>query len=118
MAKRAINYKAVIQMALLPNDVEHIVKVSGEDFGLCWRQLVEVVGEGYKLSLQYDESRKLWGASIFCTDPDSPNAGFMLYANGGTPELALCGLWYKHVILADKSFWGDNAQTDASQTVS
>jgi len=64
-------------------------------------ELDELMARGYKVTIVKSEATGGYQASAFCTDIESPNAGYILSAFAPSWYDALCMLVYKHAIHAE-----------------
>jgi hypothetical protein len=81
-----------------------------------YRVIDELVMEGYKFSLSYDDKNACCVASITDRQPASSFYNACLSGRGSTPANAFAALLYRHLVLAetDWSFFGESDTTGSS----
>ncbi len=62
----------------------------------AWEGLLDVIPEGYKLSISWDDKNETFTASLTAGAGTGDNAGWCLTGRGASFDGAVCSLAYKH----------------------
>lgn len=100
----------VVQIALLPEDVENAKSLILEPLDLLLA-IMEAAKDGLSLTIMYDTSEEKWTARFAGYIAGKPNSGKLLYGNGQTPLLAVASLYVKHFLKSNGGSW-ESSQTD------
>lgn len=74
---------------------------------------LDMVDEGYKISITYDEKNHTYIATASDNRENSVNAKRCLSARGATRAVAMCALYFKHSVVLLGN-WVENEQTNKS----
>lgn len=99
-------WRGFVSLELTQPQKDAVKVLRAEQMGRVWTNVLDMLGEGYKLSLSWDDYNQAFIASMTGKPECGRNAGLTLTARGGVIEGAVAALWYKHndVLGGD---WGD-----------
>lgn len=80
------------------------VKKMFDRYGDAWSHILGRVGEGYKLTVSYDDPHSTWNVSLTCRALADSNLGLTLTGRGGSCQAACVSLWYKDATML-KGVW-------------
>lgn len=66
--------------------------------------LEEAVLDGYKFSWSWDDYNSCFSASLYCTNPDSPNAGWCAVMRGDSLGKCLERVLFFHYIVSNRDW--------------
>lgn len=89
-------------------------KAATVDFDQVWADLEELVEEGYKMTLSYDEAHTTWNVSLTCRAEKHVNEGYTMSARGGSFAAAARAFWFKHFSMLNED-WSAQAKKGSSQ---
>jgi len=71
-----------------------------------WRVILDLVENGYKMSVTCDQKYSLYNLSLTCKNPKDVNNGYTLSGRGGTLLGAMASFVYKHATILEGA-WAD-----------
>jgi len=80
-------------------------------FDQAWRALHDLIAEGYKMTVSYDDGHTTWNVSLTGRKGAGKNQGLTLTGRGGSEAAAYVSLWFKHETVL-KGDWTSQTQPD------
>ena len=74
--------------------------------------LAVLVGTGFKMSLSYNDDKKVFNCSVTCKDDQNQNADKCVTSRGATLHQAMTVALYKHFVLLDDADWAEYSAED------
>lgn len=87
------------------------------DFDQIWHDVEDLVEEGYKLSVTFDDEHTTWNVSLTCRALKHTNSGYTMSARGGTFAAAVRAFWYKHFRMLEGNWANGSAKHSAQMAL-
>jgi len=110
---KAVPFRVVVQVALLPDQVEAIPEFAAKEVEV-FRSLMEMVRSGCAVTFRPNEKGG-YAASIQAVHPSHRAAGEMIFGNAPSPEESGVVLLYKLANVGPKLDWQQKAETNGGK---
>lgn len=107
--KTTVELRPIVQMALLPEIVEAVETLIIAETDVL-PALLDLVSEGYSITFSRSEEYDNYSVKLSCDNPNSPNNGKILYANGDDLSAAACAMYGKHFLQSADGKWVDTTR--------
>jgi hypothetical protein len=111
----SVGWQGFVDLPLTTQQKEHLAELSEDDYPDIGAFMLDVLADGYKLSVVTDEKHNCVIASLTGKSAGCVNAGYSLSARGPDLAGAFLVLHYKHHVLCEGLRWSDREgqQTNA-----
>lgn len=102
--QKKVEFKEVVQYALLPEDVSRVVAYLAEPSDVL-EAMEQLAMTGYEVAIQRNEKHENFSVCLKGVSPECVNAGKWLYGNGKTLSGAFCSAAFKHFEIFKQGEW-------------